>query len=506
MVVGSATHTKTKPMDKKTRKKFIRDLKESVNNTDKSEILSLNHLQQMLIEFEKGKVLSIDDMSEYLMTQLTDDTRHIQKLEKDFRDTSYHMQKFDETFRDMLIKDVLYTHGCLDNNIELLNAIDKFGEYCICVLSNENRYKQIKLIDDANLLSVIGLTALKLKTYVVCDNLNDEWGRKITEYCTTNDNKTIIELLELEYKEKSNQNNIDVCSAMTIQDFGKIIKHIRNNEKFYIYRGFSVMETDMVRSGIKDDGDLFYLQNAGTGMSYSLDENIAYYFCHRSVAGEYIDEDFRDNRYYKTERDWYVPSDKYIDTKTEELKVIRDKKKVKPIVCKYECDPSKIVGYRMGMEKEIMIRPEDLKVIHYEIPHSRKLAEELWNYTNSNCLSPHSLRYAAIANGLTALPTYNDEKSCGFIYAETEKVRVLLEELIDCGKKVDERLKRKVIDAFNRNSVELPESIDPFSLNSGLWEYMQKPTNIKVKPFTHYSTKVDKLIKKVFSGASKGFG
>lgn len=472
---------------------------------DKRQILSLNHLQLMLIEYEKDKVLSIDDMSEYLMTQLTDDSRHRKELEKDFKNTTYHMQMFDETFRDMLLKDILYTHGCLDNNIKLLNAWEKFEKYCIRVLSNENRYKQIKLIDDANLLSVISMTALKLRTYVVCDNLNDEWGRKITEYCTSNDNKTIIELLELEYKEKSNQSNIDVCSALTIQDFGKIIKHIRNNEKFYIYRGFSVMETDMVRSGIKDDGDLFYLQNAGTGMSYSLDENIAYYFCHRSVAGEYIDKDFRDNRYFKTERDWYVPNDKYIDTKTEELQVIRDKKKVKPIVCKYECDPSKIVGYKMGSEKEIMIKPEDLKVIHYEIPHSRILAEELWKFTNNTCLAPHSLRYSAIANGLTALPTSWSEDDCGIIYAETEKVRDLLEELIDCGRKVDERLKRKVVDAFNRNSVKLPKNIDPFKLQTGLWEYMQNPTNIEVKPFTHYTTKVDELVGEIFS-KSKGFG
>jgi len=505
MVVGSVTRIKTKPMEKKTRIKFIKNLEESIKNIDERQILSLNHLQLMLIEYEKVQVLNKDSMSEYLTKQLTDDSRHIKNLDKDFRNTTYHMKMFDKILRDILLKDALYTHGCLDDKIKLIDAWEKFEKYCICILSNENRYKQIKLIDDANLLSVISLTALKLKTYVVCDNLNDEWGRKITEYCTSNDNKTIIELLELEYKEKSNQSKIDVCSAMSIQDFGKVVKHIRNNEKFYIYRGFSVMETDMVRSGLKNDGDLFYLQNAGTGMSYSLDENIAYYFSNRSIADEWYDEDFQDNRYYKTEREWYVPNDKYIDTKTEEIKVIRDKKKLKPIVCKYECDPSKIVGYNIELEKEIMIRPEDLKVIHYEIPHSRKLAEKLWSYSNCNCLSPNSLRYSAIANGLTAYTTYNEKEGCGVIYAETEKVRDLLEELIDCGRELDGGLERKVIDTFNRNSVKLPENIDPFILHSGLWEYMQNPTDIEVKPFTHYTRKIDEVKEDLFP-ASKGFG
>ena len=58
-------------------------------------------------------------------------------------------------------------------------------------LSNENRYKQVQLIEEDGLLSDISLTYLKLKTYSVCDELNDEYGKKITEYCTNNDNNII---------------------------------------------------------------------------------------------------------------------------------------------------------------------------------------------------------------------------------------------------------------------------------------------------------------------------
>lgn len=493
-------------MDKKTKQGLIRDARKYADDLPTEKLLGINPIHLFLDRFEKRPLTERISAQEFQLTQLTNDSRWIQKLEDDFKDGKFYIQKYEDTLRNVVYCDHLYIQGCLEKFSSLSGSVDKFVKYCICPLSNENRYKQIKMLEEDGLLSSLCLTILKLETYSICDELNDAWGKRITEYCTNNDSNIIIELLEEEYKDKSKSFNNDVVSAMTFQDYKKLRDCIRKNEKFYIYRGFSVKETEMVRKGKKSEGDLYYLQNAGTGMSYSLNENIAYFFTHRSITDERYDEEFRNNRYYRTEKTWYIPSDKYIDTKTEELKVIRNKKNLKPILCKYECDPSKIKGFRFDAEKEIIIRPEDLKVIHYEIPNSNTIATKYWEWMNMWCRRPNNLNYGAVANGLTALTNKDGAGNIEVIYAETERVRDILEELIDCGLEVREDLLYKAYYAFLQNSIEIPEGINPFAFGDGLWEYMQKPTNIRRKPQTKYHMKETSLNKKVKSVVNKGFG
>lgn len=504
MVGGSATDT-PKPMDKKTKQKVIKDARKYADDLPTDRLLKINPIYLFLDRFETKPLTERISAQEFQLTQLTGDSRWIEELEEVFKNSNFYIKNYQKILRELVYHDQLYTQGCLDKFSSLTDIVEKFSKYCICPLSNENRYKQVKMLEEDGLLCSLCITILKLETYSVCDELNDVWGKKITEYCTDNDNTIITELLEEEYKEKAKSFNKDIADAMSFQDHKKLWDCIRKNEKFYIYRGFSVKETDMVRKGLKSEGDLYYLQNAGTGMSYSLNENIAYFFTHRSITDGRYDEEFRNNRYYRTEMTWYVPSDKYIDTKTEELKAIRNKKNLKPILCKYECDPSKIKGYKFDMEKEIIIRPEDLKVIHYEIPNSNTIATKYWEWMNMWCRTPSSLRYGAVANGLTAL-TNRSDNNIEVIFAETERIRGILEELIDCGMEVTEGLKQKTYYTFLQNSVEIPEGINPFAFGDGLWEYMQKPTNIKRKPQTNYHMKETSLDRKMKSVVNKGFG
>ena len=126
------------------------------------------------------------------------------------------------------------------------------------------------------------LTALKLKTYSICDNLKDEWGNKIARYCTDNKNSIITKLVEEEYKYKSSVNNLNIVEHLSLQELSFLKAKLDTGEKFIIYRGFAIEEKDSVRRGIKTSGDEYYMQNAGTGLSYSLNKNIAYYFACRS--------------------------------------------------------------------------------------------------------------------------------------------------------------------------------------------------------------------------------
>ena len=50
-----------------------------------------------------------------------------------------------------------------------------------------------------------------------------------------------------------------------------------------------------------------------------------------------------------------------------------------------------------------MIKPEDLKLLHYEIPNSKTMAERMYEWTNKDVLAPTMLKWGAFTNGLVAL-------------------------------------------------------------------------------------------------------
>ena len=47
--------------------------------------------------------------------------------------------------------------------------------------------------------------------------------------------------------------------------------------------------------------------------------------------------------------------------------------------------------------------------------------------------------------------------------------------------------KRQTYETFLKNSVVIPDNIDPYTFGDGLKEYMKNPTNIKRKSNTEYT-------------------
>ena len=50
-----------------------------------------------------------------------------------------------------------------------------------------------------------------------------------------------------------------------------------------------------------------------------------------------------------------------------------------------------------------MIKPEDLKLLHYEIPNTKTMVERMYEWTNKDVLAPTMLKWGAFTNGLVAL-------------------------------------------------------------------------------------------------------
>lgn len=451
-------------------------------------------------KIEELGYLSIGGIStELLNTFFTKDDRWRDELKNTFVNPGYYKEQYLLNLRKVVNADRFYSNGLLTRFKDLLKKISLFTENSLSPLNNELRYKQVKEIDDAGLLSIKSITALKLKTYNICDDLRDEWGDKIKYYCTKNDNMLIAEMIEEEYKEVKAVKTTNLLKHLSIQELSLLYEKVRSGEKFIIYRGFAVghdKEKYKVRKGLKTDGDLYYLQDCGAGLSFTLNKNVAFFFASRSITDGKLQAKHKKSKYYKPTEEWYIPNEEHNNIYKESIEEYRLQKKLRPIVAKYECDPTKITGYHFNNnEAEVIVKAEDLKLLHYEIPHSLKIAKELWEWSNKTCLYPKMMRFGAIADGLTAFCDYDEKVDIiTLIYAETEEVRESLENIIDCGEYPTQddysNLKRIFLD----NAVKIPENINPIIFGNGLFEYMKKPTDIIREKELYYQITRKKLL------------
>ena len=94
-----------------------------------------------------------------------------------------------------------------------------------------------------------------------------------------------------------------------------------------------------------DDIEKYFQQDAGTGLSYSLDLNVAFFFAFRKVLmmkmEDYVRTGYESHNVYQAEQLSLVPEDYYKNIREEEISKSRDTNKVKPIICEYECDPAR---------------------------------------------------------------------------------------------------------------------------------------------------------------------
>ena len=466
---------------------------------------------------KEGENLTKEERREQVLTQ---DERWFKVVNEYLSGEKVYEHSFEKNLRNIILYNRYYEEGILAGMQEtdernpaltrkgfmlLTFAIKDLVFENISVLSNKYRYNQVKMIEESGLLGEIALTFLKLQTYNICDNLKNEYGKKITRYCAINDTKIITKLIEIDYEDKIKNSYGNVINQMSVVELAYLYKKIKKGEKFTIWRGFAITKEQRVRRGLKADGDnAYYLQDAGTGLSYTMDKQVAYYFIHRALVGE--GNILPSGNYSKAEKKWYLLTDKLIEGYTNVISQSRDNKKMHPILCKYECDPAKITGYSLGNnEAEVMIRPEDLKLVKYIMPKSYEIAEVFWEWTNRSNNTPEEIN-GAISNGLTAMTIYDPvrEMEC-YSYAETERIRDDLEDLINLGKKATEADKRKLVEKVMENTILIPEAIDPVLWSKELFEYMKNPNLILREKGKIYFKDTNKIKKKIKKGLKKGF-
>ena len=102
------------------------------------------------------------------------------------------------------------------------------------------------------------------------------------------------QLLEDEIEDFKNNTDPDIKSHFAREDAEKIRELLKGDDLFYVYRGFLVDEDEYVRAGKKVDGADYYKQNAGKGVSYSINGGTALYFIYYNLT---FKEDGTDNQH-----------------------------------------------------------------------------------------------------------------------------------------------------------------------------------------------------------------
>tara|TARA_B100001250_G_scaffold414491_1_gene453220 strand:+ start:3407 stop:4939 length:1533 start_codon:yes stop_codon:yes gene_type:complete len=390
--------------------------------------------------------------------------------------------KWENEYRTHLTNLIKFNKG-KERGIPSADLLDKRRAEIIEVFFKINcvnvkaKIKWIKRMEDNNLLDAESFTNLKRKFYSNCDALQSNDGRIMTELCMNNNFQTIVDVLEEEIRADMQVDSPNLADHLTKEDNLRLREILRRGELTHLYRGFLVKEDEYVRQGKKDDGEKYWLQDAGKGISYSLDRNVAGFFTSWYLGNDDSLGKLRDNTDdYKT---WlrFVPpqiitKQDFIEEWSKIISKQREILQVKPIICKFLIDPSKIKSFDMGTESEINLLPEDVVVERYVIPTSVDIA---------TCVYDFKLRYMnswvnyneSIFNpdGIVALPRRLPDAGIQIIFADGKVVNEKIKKYKDIIKEKCEKIpyfdwSEFLLKTFTDAAVDIPEDV------------------VKIKPFT----------------------
>ena len=379
---------------------------------------------------------------------------------------------------------------------------DKASEYGLDVLDDKNdeidslsngmklldtqyQYEYLLRVESINLLSKLSFTKLKHLAYYENDDLKSDIGRKLTELCFKDvDYQTLLDRIDEEVSYCNNRiDNPNILEHFIQEDTNNLIELLKKEEPFYVYRGFLINEDEYVRAGKKVDGADYYKQDAGKGVSYSLREEYAYFFCYLGLTynsdGTIIDPDTENPIRYiphelRTKEEWISYQQDIISQRI-------DKRKMKPIVCKFLIDPNQLKGFNMRKsEAEVNVLTEDIIVERYTIASSQQIAENLYkteeqrqksvdgefNYDEDKVVvfayTEKGRKYYIYANG-TAV-----NKKLKVAKEQVKNAKLSAQGLLDAAKR-----------AFMDASIELPDGVDAKVASKRWWDFMKsKPENI----------------------------
>jgi hypothetical protein len=262
-----------------------------------------------------------------------------------------------------------------------------------------------------------------------------------------------------------------------IQHFGaedrvSLCELVAKGDPFYVYRGFLIDEDEYVRKGKRIDGLDYFKQSAGMGLSYSLREDVAFYFCYWGLIFGTTPETDVLNQSSKSIQDPLesVPfplwtEDEFIDYNSRILSRRIDESRKKPIVCKFLVHPTQIKGFNfIKGESELNLLPDDLVVDRYQIASSKDIAINLLSCKRRSLKNLEDFQGCYKEEGVVLWMTTLDGKKV-YIYADAAKVndevRRIKDELKKSGEWYLHDALIKVRNIFLDAAVQVPSHVNP---------------------------------------------
>ena len=375
-----------------------------------------------------------------------------------------------------------------DKKFDALNQI----EILLTCINVEAKIKWIRYVIQEKIFSDELLTRLKLFLYSASDDLNTTQGRILTELCIDNNYQSLSDVLDEELEKNAKTEDKNIRHHIMKCETKELRRLLDIGDPFYVYRGFVVKEDEYVRLGKKSEGDAYWKQNARVGISYSLDRNIAGYFCFWSLTHneDGVDKG-RKIRWTDKIPNYIISKDEMIDEWEKYISDLRDEQKVKPIICKFLIDPTKIKGFHMGTtEAEIMITPEDTIVESYVIPTSKDISTCLCNWRVKNLQKWDDITSIYFnENGVAVMPIQKQDGGLHLIFADGKEINEKIKTIKDSIKESGDTPQGVRWDAimeeyFKEYSYELPRdelNINPLSISKKMFNVITNKHNVNLK-------------------------
>ena len=401
-----------------------------------------------------------------------------------------------ENISDLCFLDKLIEYGVANYDERREECIKDFRN----IITFFNLEVQVRTLSKLHLLPLGKVSHARLlhQCYYESNELHSLSGTLLSKMCFENlEYANLLEMLKIEPNYKCLQ------SPPLIQHFASLDRAelqslLKRGEPFFAYRGFLLDEDEYVRKGRRIDGFDYYKQSAGMGVSYSLREDVAYYFCYWGLVFGMTSEIEVEKSARESIADPLesVPfplwtEDEFIDYHARLVSSKIDAYRKKPIVCKFLVDPRDIKGFNFVKgESEINLLPEDLVVERYSIASSRDIAVNLLSCKRRSIRKLEEFQGCYKDDGVVLWMTSLGGKKV-YIYADASRVNseiaVLKNELIQSGQHYSHDMLTKIRDLFLDAAVEVPSGVDP-ALPTREWiEFIQSESmNLQLKRGTWY--------------------
>ena len=363
----------------------------------------------------------------------------------------------------------------------------------IGIITNKRKYEFISSLLKSKSIGEGTLFLIKMSIYCSIDTY-DEYGDKVAKLCLSNNSiKIISEEVEKQLNNAINYDPKNLRNEIIQAEARELNERIKKGTPFYIYRGFAINKdagnTERVRKGRLSKGEVeeYYKQESGTGISYSLSKDVAGYFAFRgimfdeegnSIKSSVISQEYN-IRAEALNAAHMVAKSRFIKNITEDIKRTRDKRSKSPIICKYLIEPEKIKGFQLNMsEAEVNALPLDLKLIHYEIPHSKVIAECVRNFQNRSAVHHSCVVGGGISGGIVGF-VVEDKGKIYNVFAEYDKIRNICDKVIELrvNGEGDRKIEEELWENIEKYALEIPKEVGTdFGLD--LWNYMKAPFKI----------------------------